>query len=652
MAQDNDKPRSSVRAEEFALLADAVEDYAIFFLTPEGNVRTWNLGANRIMGYEADEIIGRHFSTFYGPEDLATRKPDRELETALREGRIEDEGWRVRKDGTRFWANTVITVSRDQTGTLRGFAKVTRDMTARRAAEENAEIFQLLVSSVRDYAIFMLDPEGHIASWNLGAERIKGYTAPEILGSHFSRFYTEEDLKDGKPARELKIATATGVYEEEGWRVRKDGSLFWASVTITALRDSRGELRGFAKVTRDLTQRRQAEQQRLDLVRVQAARDEAEKANQVKDEFMAVLSHELRTPLNAIVGWAHLLRTPGSLPADQAARGLEAIERNAKIQTQIVSDMLDISRITSGKVRLSPRRIDVREPVAAAVDTVRPAAEAKGIELTATPATDPQFVWGDADRLQQVLWNVLSNAVKFTARGGHVDVNLTRVDSRIAIAIRDDGIGIAPEFLPHVFETFRQADSSSSRTHGGLGLGLAITKRLVELHGGDVMAESQGEGRGTTVTIKLPVLPVSAAQWAEADRPPSAARLDGISVLVVDDHEDSRELIATMLQGLGATVRDASGASAGFDLLRTHRPDVLVSDLEMPGESGYELIHQVRSLSPEAGGLTPAIALTAYARPEDRDRVLAAGFQAHVAKPALPEDLAAAITSLVGWRRP
>src|SRR5439155_443575 len=318
---------------------------------------------------------------------------------------------------------------------------------------------------------------------------------------------------------------------EEGWRVRKDGTLFWASVIITPLRDESGRLRGFAKVTRDLTGRREAEEQRLALAREQAARVEAEKANQIKDEFMAVLSHELRTPLNAIVGWAHLLRSPGRLPPEQVTRGLEAIERNATIQTQIVSDVLDISRITSGKVRLTPRRVDVRDVVTAAVDTTRLAAEARRIELLSTLPPDPQIVWADADRLQQVVLNLLSNAVKFTPPHGRVEATLTARDSRIEITVRDNGIGIAPEFLPHVFDSFRQADASSSRTHGGLGLGLAIVKRLVELHGGQVSAQSEGEGRGTAVTVTLPVLSVtSPAVAAQSSEVSAATHLAGISV--------------------------------------------------------------------------------------------------------------------------
>ncbi|PYQ01509.1 MAG: hypothetical protein DMF82_19110 [Acidobacteria bacterium] len=648
-------PKPAEAQRHFRQLVAAVDDYAIVLLDPSGHVTSWNAGAERIKGYREDEIVGRHFSVFFRPEDVESSRPKRELEIARKDGHHREEGWRVRKDGSLFWASVTLSAVYDSPGHPAGFLVITGDLTESRQAEaslrESEERFRLLVETVLDYAIFMLDPHGNVASWNAGAERIKGYRSEEIIGRNFSVFYRPEDVARGHPHQELAIATREGRYEEEGWRVRKDGSLFWASVTITAIRDAHGVLRGFAKVTRDLTQRRAAEEQRMQLMREQTAREAAERANQLKDEFLAVLSHELRTPLNAIVGWSHLLRSPAGLPPDQVQRGLEAIERNAIIQTQFVSDVLDVSRMTSGKVRLSPRRVDAREFVTAAVDTVRPAADARRIELRSTLPFDPQFVWGDPDRLQQVVWNLLSNAVKFTPTGGRVEVTVTRPDSHVELTIRDNGAGIAADFLPHIFEMFRQADATSSRAHGGLGLGLAIVKRLVELHGGAIRVQSAGEGLGTTVSIKLPILPVAKAGAAERAEPPAGTRLDGISVLVVEDHADSRDLLVTMLAGVGAAVSSAGSAAEGLALLSEERPNVLVSDLEMPHESGYELIQKVRALPPEAGGLTPAIALTAHAREIDRMQALAAGFQTHLAKPALPEELAAAVAAVVGWKR-
>jgi hypothetical protein len=645
--------------EHFRLLVSGVREHAIFLMDTEGRIQTWNTGAEAMKGYRAEEIIGQHFSRFYLPEEVAAGKPQRELEIAEAEGHYREEGWRVRKDGSLFWASVTISAVRDESGQLGGFLKMTRDLTDKKRAEdalkESEEKLRLMVEAVNDYAIFMLDPHGLVASWNPGAERIKGYRVDEIVGSHFSRFYPKEDVDSRKPDRELEIAVADGRYQEEGWRIRKDGTTFWASVTISPVRDPAGTLRGFVKVTQDLTERRHAEQQRLELLREQAARAEAEKVNQVKDEFLAMLSHELRTPLNAIVGWAHLLRAAPQLDQTQVAKGLEAIDRNAAIQTQIVSDVLDISRMTSGKVRLNPRRVDPGEVVNAAIDTVRPAAEAKRVNVGVSLPEEPAFVYADGDRLQQVVWNVLQNAVKFTPSGGRVEVRVERRKSSVEIAVTDTGAGIGPEFLPHVFETFRQADSSSSRRHGGLGLGLAIVKQLVELHGGRVTAESKGEGRGTTVRVRLPLMPLSVdpaapAPQREGQRP--LPQLGGVSVLVVDDHTDARELVAVALQQAGAKVVTAADAAERLAALRERRPDVLLCDLEMPGEDGYEMMRKVRALPANAGGLTPAIALTAYARDEDRVRTLLAGFQRHVAKPVRPDELAAAVAALAGATRP
>jgi PAS domain S-box-containing protein len=636
--------------EQFRLVVDGVEDYAIFLLDVGGRVLSWNAGAQRIKGYAAEEIIGQHFSRFYPDEVARSGQLEAELETAAREGHYREEGWRVRKDGSLFWANVLINAVRDAKGTLTGFLKITRDLTERKRSEDalrqTEERFRLLVDSVQDYAIFMLDPGGHVVSWNAGAARIKGYQAQEIIGRHFSAFYPEEDARRDKPASELERAIAEGRYEEEGWRVRKDGAKFWANVVITPVRGPDGALRGFAKVTRDLTARRQAEEQRLTLVGEQVARAEAEKANRSKDEFLAILSHELRTPLNAIVGWTEMLRG-GALGPEQEERALEILERNARIQTQIVSDVLDVSRVTSGKLRLNPRRIDLRSVVTAAVDTIRPSAEAKQIALD-LELSDARWVWGDPDRLQQVAWNLLSNAVKFTPREGRVTVTLREDGPQSELVVADTGAGIRPEFLSHVFELFRQEDSSPSRTHGGLGLGLALARHLVELHGGQIEAQSEGVGRGAQFRLKLPVA-VGERQGSAPARPADMApRLDGIRVLLVEDHDDSRGFIRLSLDTLGATVMEACEAKEGFDLVVREHPDVLVMDIELPGKNGYELMAEIRALPLESGGLLPAIALTAYARTEDRLRALTAGFQVHLAKPIQPRELARAIAGLVG----
>ena len=544
----------------------------------------------------------------------------------------------MRKDGSLFWANVLISAVRDPAGQLTGFVKVTRDLTERKQAEDalrgSEERFRLLVSNVQDYAIFMLDANGNVASWNLGAERIKGYRAEEIIGRHFSVFYPPGEARSGRPAHELEVARTVGRYEEEGLRVRKDGSTFTAHVILTAIRDERGELRGFAKVTHDVTERLHAEEQRLALAREQAARGEAEKAGRMKDEFLAILSHELRTPLNAIVGWTELLRSR-SLSPEQEARAIEIVERNARVQTELVSDVLDLSRVSAGKLHLSPRRLDLRGPVASALDALRPAAAAKQIGLE-VDLGGARWVWGDPDRLQQVAWNLVSNAVKFTPREGRVAVRVAGDGAEVEMAVEDTGAGMSSEFLPYAFERFRQEDASARRAHGGLGLGLAIVRHLAELHGGRVEAHSEGIGRGSRFRLLLPAARPHERLNPSEEAALPAPRLDGIRVLVVEDHDDSRGLITLALTGLGAAVMEAREAEQGLEMLLASRPDVIVADIEMPGRSGYELMEQVRALPADRGGLVPAIALTAYARTEDRVRALAAGFQVHIAKPVAP----------------
>jgi signal transduction histidine kinase len=391
------------------------------------------------------------------------------------------------------------------------------------------------------------------------------------------------------------------------------------------------------------------------------ARQEAETANRLKDEFLATVSHELRTPLNAIFGWSRLLCT-GRLDKARASHAVEIIVRNAKAQEQIIEDILDVSRIITGKIRLHVSPIEIAPAVEAAIDSLRPTADARGVVLLTMLDDGSNVVLGDASRLQQVVWNLLSNAIKFSPEGGRVQVVLQRIDSNhIEIMVSDTGQGISNEFLPYVFERFRQADSSTTRKYGGLGLGLAIVRHLVELHGGSVAADSPGEGLGATFTVKLP-LAVTREKESEADQPqlPSfpqseiggipaefAWELDGVQVLIVDDDAEARELLTAILQQYGAEVRGVSSTPEGIEALKAWRPDVLVSDIGMPGRDGYELIREVRTLSSENGGDIPAIALTGYARSEDRLKALSSGFQKHVTKPVEPEYLAATIAGLI-----
>ena len=655
--------------ERFKLLVEGVKDYAIFMLDANGFVASWNSGAERIKGYSADEIIGKHFSLFYPPETLASGLPAHELEVAKEVGSFEDEGWRVRKDGSLFWANVVITALRDPRGNLLGFSKVTRDLTQRRAHEEalrqSEERFRLLVEGVKDYAIFMLDANGFVASWNSGAERINGYSADEIIGKHFSLFYPAEARESGWPEHELQTAAERGSFIDEGWRLRKDGTRIWAHVTITALRDDEGRLLGYAKLTRDLNDRKKAEalevsgQERDEILEAErSARMAAQRATRIKDEFLATLSHELRTPLNAIVGWTQILRRAGSSvkPAD-LERGLDVIDRNARAQVQLIDDLLDLSRVITGKVRLDLQQVSMIEVVQRTMHSVEPAAAAKGIRLKAILDPAPAMVSADSGRLQQILWNLLSNAIKFTPKGGQVQVLLQRVNSHIELSVSDTGIGISPEFLPHVFERFTQRDSSASRSFGGLGLGLAICKQLVELHGGTIRASSQGPGLGATFLVELPLALLHVGgQDSERLHPTQSIpdsevlalpKLAGVHIFIVDDEPDARDLLHRVFEEQSAKVTIFTNANDALNALKIAKPHVIVCDIGMPGLDGYQFMRAMRASEAKAQRI-PALALTAFARAEDRKRSLLAGYQAHLAKPFDVAELMLVVADLVG----
>jgi signal transduction histidine kinase len=397
----------------------------------------------------------------------------------------------------------------------------------------------------------------------------------------------------------------------------------------------------------------QIQQRDTDLER---ARDAAEDANRAKDEFLAVVSHELRTPLTPILSWTRMLRA-GTLDERAAGRAVDVIERNARSQAQLIDDLLDESRIIAGKVRLDVQQIELRPIVDAAVESVRPAAEAREIRLQVLSDPRAGMVSGDPERLQQVFWNLLSNAIKFTPKGGRVQVRVQRVNSHVEVAVSDTGQGIAPDFLPYVFDRFRQADSSTTRRHGGLGLGLAIVRHIAELHGGRVRADSAGDGQGATFTVELPIAVLHAPALATRVHPKASSDvgfqpgpvLRGLRILVVDDEPDTLETIGTLLGQCGADVLTAASAAEGLERLKAWRPDLLVSDIGMPVEDGYALIRRVRALPADAGGNTLALALTAYARVEDRLKVLTAGFQMHVAKPIEPAELVALVASLADW---
>lgn len=528
------------QSEFFQLLVDRVQDYAIFALDAQGYILSWNAGAERLKGYTPDEARGKHFSMFYLPEALEAGVPARELETAISTGRSEEEGWRVRKDGSTFWASVLITALIDDQGKLLGFAKVTRDLTERRAAEEavrhSEERTRLLIDSITDHAIFMLDPAGYITTWNTGAQRIKGYTAEEIVGKHFSSFYTPQDQADGKPARALATAESVGRWEEEGWRVRKDGSLFWANVVISPMRGVGGEIAGFAKVTRDLTERRAAHERALDDARYIAAQnaartaaeqraeemhlmaqrlhaqaaelarrsEEAETANRAKSEFLAAMSHELRTPLNAIGGYTQLLQLGigGSVSAEQREH-LERIQRSQRHLLGIINDILNFSRVEAGQIAYELGPVEANEVIKSVAPMVELQAQAKGIKLKVGECSESLVATADRAKVEQVLLNLLSNAVKFTPEDGVIELDCGMTEDHVWISVTDTGIGIPAEQLETIFAPFVQVGRSLANPKEGAGLGLAISRNLTRAMNGDLKVESV-EGSGSTFTLQLP----------------------------------------------------------------------------------------------------------------------------------------------------
>jgi PAS domain S-box-containing protein len=487
------------------------------------------------------------------------------------------------------------------------------------------EAYRMLVESIHDYAVFMLEPDGRVATWNAGAERIKGYRAEEIIGKSFTTFYTDEDLQSGKCEMELRGAAAAGRFEDEGFRVRKDGSRFWANVVISAVRDERGALVGFSKVTRDLTERKRSEEERT-------ARLVAEQANRAKDEFLAMLGHELRNPLAPIVTALQLMKLRATEPA---SREQQIIERQVKHMVRLVDDLLDISRITRGMIELRKSRIDVRDVLAKAVETVSPLLEQRGHHFEVQVPPEPALVEGDGARLTQVFVNLLTNAAKYTEPGGHIRLSLRHRAREVIVEVSDDGAGIAADLLPKIFELFVQGEQAgTARSAGGLGIGLALVRSLVALHGGSVAASSDGAGSGSTMTVRLPAV---TADETSAGRAPQRPKLHlssapmGLRIVVVDDNLDALELISLALQIAGNEVRTASDGPSALRLIREFAPGVAVLDLGLPVMDGHELAARLRE---EMGPAAPQlIALTGYGQEHDRERSLQAGFHNHLVKP-------------------
>ena len=504
-----------------------------------------------------------------------------------------------------------------------------------------------LIESADD-AIISKTLDGIITSWNNGAERIFGYTAEEVIGKPVT-ILIPEGQEDEEPAILARLRAGDRIEHYETVRVRKDGRHIDISLTVSPIKGPKGDIIGASKIARDITEQKQAHKALNEAYR------QAEESSRLKEEFLATISHELRTPLSAILGWARMLRL-GQLSKENAAKALDTIERNARAQAQLIDDLLDVSRIVTGKLRMDVRPSDPNSFIDAAVEAVRPAAEAKGVRVLKVIDTGLVAIPGDPVRLQQVVWNLLSNAIKFTPRGGRVQIRSERVNSHLEIVVTDTGQGIDPDFLPHVFDRFRQADQKTSRQHGGMGLGLAIVRHLVELHGGTVSATSEGQGQGATFTVRLPISPIYQVDQSGGRVHPAARdllpandctdRLDGLSILVVDDEPDTRELLRHGLEYCGANVRIAGSAAEAVDAIVVEVPDILISDIGMPGIDGYDLIRQIRGLPANAGGKVAAVALTAYTRVEDRLQALRAGYDMHVPKPVELAELVAVAASV------
>jgi PAS domain S-box-containing protein len=607
--------------ERFRLLVEGVADYAIFMLDTDGVVRTWNAGAEKLKGYTANEIIGSHISRFYPADAIKRGWPAHELRMATMDGRFKDEGWRLRKDGSRFWASVVITALRDAQGTLRGFSKITRDLTERKEAEqrlaESEELLRLLVQGITDYAIFMLDYGGVISSWNTGATAITGYVAEDMIGKHFSHFYTSEDVRESKPWQHLLAASETGRAADESWRVRKDGTQFWANTVISAVYDAEQKHRGYVHVMQDLTSRRHAESL-------------AETTKRMH-EFIAMLAHELRNPLAPISNAVELMRRRGlGDPTLEAMR--DTIDRQVTTLSRIIDDLLDVNRIARGHFSVTRENLDIRDVVRGAIDSSKPLVDALAHTLLVSMPEEPVAIQGDPVRLTQVFVNLLNNAARYTPTGGRITVAVEPRATDVHIRIADNGRGVAASDLERIFDLFTQLEPQASGHSGGLGVGLALVRRVVELHAGTVRARSAGIGQGTEFDVVLP-LPLERLNLV-SDQSRSESRskaLRRLRVLVVDDNRDAAESLRALLQALGHdsyVVFDGATALTAVDRLHPH---LVMLDIGMPGMSGYEVADAVRAM---LGKDAPVlVAVTGWGQDSDKRLAQARGFNYHFTKP-------------------
>jgi PAS domain S-box-containing protein len=656
IADGASKDAEELRNRLAAIVASS--DDAIISKTLDGIIVTWNEGASRIFGYLPEEVIGKPI-TILIPPDRLDEEPA--ILARLRAGERVDhiETLRVRKDGRVVHISLTVSPIRNAVGQIIGASKIARDITPQKQSEEALRVSNRRFRQMADSApvLIWISDNAKARIWfNQGWLEFTGRPIEQELGFGWTQNVHEDDLAQCLQTYAEGFDTRKSFRSE--YRIRAaDGQARWIIEQASPLFEGAdGAFSGYIGSCVDITESKKIQADREETLKVErAAREEAERVGRVKDEFLATVSHELRTPLNAILGWATLLRrlTPGS---EDHGRGLETIERNARVQGQIIADLLDMSRIISGKVQLDVQSIDINDAINAALDAVKLSVDAKKLRLRVTLDARAGRLRGDPGRLQQVFWNLLTNAVKFTPSGGRIDVISERVNSHVEVSVEDSGVGIKPEFLAFVFDRFRQADSSTTRRHGGLGLGLSIVKHLVELHGGSVRVKSPGESKGSTFVVALPISVIRAEEaGTKEDHAAFSAvdvstielpSLEGVRALVVDDQPDARILICRLIEECGGRCSLAENGAEALKIVEQENVNILISDIGMPDFDGYQLIKKVRAVQNERRNL-PAIALTAYARNDDRQRALLAGFQMHLSKPVEPRELIAGIASLL-----
>lgn len=605
--------------QRFRTLVQNLPDYAIFRIDPEGIITEWTEGAQRMKGYTAEEAIGQPLSLFYTPENLAAGELTTEVEEATRTGRAERESVRIRKGGERFWVNEIMTAIHDEQGRLVGFTKISRDITERKKADEalfdSRQRLQIVLDSIADHAIITTDPQSRIISWNPGARQMFGYSTEEAIGQSVAILFTPEDRAAGQVEQEMALARRLGQAPDERYHLRKDGSRFYVSGSQAPLYDVDKTLLGYVKVARDLTNRQQMEQ---------ALRE----ADRRKNEFLAMLAHELRNPLAPIRNGLQILSLTQGTNPDLAAL-VDLMSRQLTHLVRLVDDLLDVSRISQGKIELKRERLNLGTLVGGAVDAARPLYQTRGKALELELPTRPLLVNGDATRLAQVVTNLLTNGSRYTGENGRVRVSLESVQGEARLRVADNGIGLETEQMEAIFELFVQVDNSIARSQGGLGLGLTLVKRLVELHGGRVEVRSAGLGQGSEFSVYLPLLRADKPQPAINQVTPQPT--DQPPLLVIDDNADAAQTLAMLLKLKGYQVHTRSSGRSGLEAAEQIRPAAILLDIGMPDLDGYETCRLLRQQP--WGKAVPVIALTGYGQVEDQQQTHKVGFNAHLVKP-------------------